>query len=170
MPSERGVASGGVTTSPEPITTPSVSRSSPTFALIVRTTSGSPSTTNVTVFWTATYPTASTMAAPVRAAFPTALRVRSLRTREGRTGMPTPPMKEGSGGKRPGPVPKPPRRARGPYQTLNLQGKLERPQVATGIALDQVGETASKVWKPLAKSGKKGERVGESRRPDLLDG
>ena len=79
-------------------------------------------------------------------------------------------MKEGSGGKRPGPVPKPPRRARGPYQTLNLQGNLERLQVATGIALDPVGESASKVWKPLAKSGKNGERVGESGRPDLLDG
>ena len=54
IPSASSVAAGGTTMSPYPRTMPSPSSSSPTLELIVRTAWGSPPTTSVMVFWTAT--------------------------------------------------------------------------------------------------------------------
>jgi hypothetical protein len=53
MPSDRGVDGGGCTTSRPPSEIPVTERSSPTFALRVRTDCGRPSTTSVTFFWIA---------------------------------------------------------------------------------------------------------------------
>ncbi len=53
IPSAIGVACAGTTRSPDPIAIPSESSSSPTLELTVRTASGRPSTTSVTLFWIA---------------------------------------------------------------------------------------------------------------------